>query len=62
MALIENKWMKYIVADGILLVCIWVFGLKDLVSWKWKVLFSFGALFGSWLYLEGYMTNIRRRR
>lgn len=61
MPLIENKWIKYLVVDGILLVCIWIFGLKGLVPIKWKIFFSLSAIFGSWLYIEGYMTNLRRR-
>ena len=61
MPLIENKWMKYIVVNGILLAMIWLLGLRSLVTIKWKIIFSLGALLGSWLYIEGYMTQFRRR-
>lgn len=62
MALIENKLIKYVLVLSILGALIWIGGNIADVSIGWKIKYSIGAAIGAFLYIEGYLTNLRQRR
>lgn len=60
MPLIENKILQYVLVIGLLWACIW-FGDFVGISLGYKLLFMIGSALGAFLYLEGYLTKLRRR-